>query len=136
MKTLNYATDFISDYSNNGQAKEQQFRFVLTGERCKADNLSASKGCDIFNMSLKSARATVCKGRDLLAHLATDAATEFVYLAKNDIAYIMSRQEWIEFVGEFGTLTRESAKNGGHEKIRLGHESQKMLEWLNERANE
>ena len=134
MRIENYDIEFISDYTNNGQAKEQKYRFLKTGERCKADNLRADKGCDLFNMSIKSARATVCKGRDLMAHLATDAATEFVYLANNGKAYTMSREEWIEFIGEFGTITRESAKNGGHEKIRLGHETKKMIEWLEERA--
>jgi hypothetical protein len=42
----------------------------------------------------------------------------------------MNRTEYIAFVETFGTVTCESAKNGGHKKIRLGHETAKLLEWL------
>jgi hypothetical protein len=42
----------------------------------------------------------------------------------------MNRTEYTAFVETFGTVTCESAKNGGHEKIRLGHETAKLLEWL------
>ena len=117
-------------YKNNGQHLEQTFRFNLTGNIEKADNLPHDKGTDIGNYSVKSARATVCKGTDLNAYLDTDKATEFVYITKNLVAYIMSKTEYIDFVNEFGTVTTESAKNGGKEKIRLGHETAKMLEWL------
>lgn len=117
-------------YTNNGQHLEQTFRFNLTGNIEKADNLPHDKGTDIDNYSVKSARATVCKGTDLTTYLNTDKATEFVYITKDLVAYIMSKSEYIDFVNEFGTVTTESAKNGGKEKIRLGHETAKMLEWL------
>ena len=117
-------------YTNNGQHLEQTFRFNLTGKVEKADNLPHDKGTDFGNYSIKSARATVCKGTDLATYLATDKATEFVYITKDLVAYIMSKTEYIDFVNEFGTVTTESAKNGGKEKIRLGHETAKMLEWL------
>ena len=135
MKTEYYEIKgFISDYKNNGQASEQEYRLFKTGERYKADNVAHDKGCDLFNYSIKSARATVCRGRDLLGYLATDKATEFVYLTKTKIAYIMSKEEYIEFVTAFGTVTKESAKNGGYEKIRLGHETMTMLMWLAAKA--
>ena len=117
-------------YANNGQHLEQTFRFNLTGIIEKADNIAHDKGTDFGNYSIKSARATVCKGTDLTTYLDTDKATEFVYITKNLVAYIMSKTEYIDFVNEFGTVTTESAKNGGKEKIRLGHETAKMLEWL------
>ena len=117
-------------YTNNGQHLEQCFRYTLTGKVEKADNLAHDKGCDLFHYSIKSARATVCKGTDLNAYLDTDKATEFVYITKTLTAYIMNRTEYTEFVNLFGTVTRESTKNGGHEKIRLGHETAKMIEWL------
>lgn len=126
--------DFLSEYKNNGQALEQEYRLFKSGKLVKADNLPADKGCDFECYSIKSARATVCKGTDLLGHLAMDKAKEFIYLTKSKIAYIMSRDEYIDFIKEFGTKTVESAKNGGKEKIRLGHETKALLEWLEQRS--
>ena len=123
-------TDIDRTYTNNGQHLEQVFRYNLTGKVEKADNLAHDKGCDLFHYSIKSARATVCKGTDLTAYLDTDKATEFVYITKTLTAYIMNRTEYTEFVNLFGTVTTESAKNGGARKIRLGHETAKMLEWF------
>lgn len=121
-------------YKNNGQHLEQKLDLCLTGVLRKANNRPHTEGGDVLNYQVKSARATVCKGRDLKAYLDVDGATEYIYITKEENAYIMSREEYTDFVEEFGTLTRESAKNGGHEKIRLGHESKKMLEWLEGRA--
>ena len=129
MKTITL-TDIERTYTNNGQHLEQVFRYNLTGKIEKADNIAHDKGTDLLHYSIKSARATVCKGTDLATYLATDLATEFVYITKNLVAYIMNRTEYTEFVNLFGTVTTESAKNGGHKKIRLGHESTKMTEWL------
>ena len=123
-------TDINRTYSNNGQHLEQVFRYNLTGEIAKADNLAHDKGTDLLHYSVKSARATVCKGTDLETYLDSDKATEFVYITKNLTAYIMNRTEYTAFVKTFGTVTCESAKNGGHKKIRLGHETAKLLEWL------
>ena len=117
-------------YTNNGQHLQQTFDFNLTGRMNKADNIPHDKGCDVLHYSIKSARATVCKGTDINAYLDTDKATEFVYIAKDLTAYIMNRTEYIDFVKTFGTVTCESAKNGGHLKTRLGHETTKMLEWF------
>lgn len=129
MTNLNL-TDIERTYKNNGQHLEQVFRFNLTGNIEKADNIPHDKGTDFLHYSIKSARATVCKGTDLVAYLDTDKATEFVYITKDLVAYIMSKTEYIDFVNEFGTVTTESEKNGGKEKIRLGHETARMLEWL------
>lgn len=121
-------------YKNNGQHAEQVFRFTVTGEIVKADNKPAELGGDCFDIQIKSARATVCKGRDIDAYLALDAAQRYAYVnADFTVAYIMSKAEWKAFVLAFGTVCRESAKNGGAEKIRLGHETKAMREWL-ERA--
>ena len=130
MTHITINTNINRTYNNNGQHLEQCFRFTLTGKIEKADNIAHDKGTDFGNYSIKSARATVCKGTDLNAYLDTDKATEFVYITKNGIAYIMNRTEYTAFVETFGTVTTESAKNGGHKKIRLGHETAKMLEWL------
>ena len=128
-------TDFPRMYANNGQHAEQVARFTLTGEICKADNLRHDLGADCLNYQIKSARATVCKGSDLKAYLDHDAATAYIYVTADfSIGYIMNRAEYEQFVNEFGTVTRESHKNGGAEKIRLGHETNKMREWLEARA--
>ena len=130
MTTITLAT-LERQYKNNGQEAERIFRYTMTGEIAKADNLAHNLGTDCLHYQVKSARATVCRGRDLATYLAEDKATEFAYvLADFSKAVIMSREEYTEFVSLFGTVTRESAKNGGYEKIRLGHETEKMREWL------
>ena len=117
-------------YKNNGQHLEQVFRYNLTGEITKADNLKANEGTDLFNYSIKSARATVCKGTNIDEHLATDKATEFVYITNDLVAYIMNKDEYKTFVSLFASVDTESSKNGGSKKLRLGRETSKMLEWL------
>ena len=118
-------------YKNNGQHAEQVVRFTLTGEICKADNVPFTAGGDCGDIQVKSARATICHGSDIAAHVAMDAATTYVYvLADFSTAYIMTPAEYIAFASRFGTPTRESSKNGGGLKIRFGHETKAMLEWL------
>ena len=134
MKKFYLATDFVREYANNGQHMEQWTRYTLTGERAKADNLAHDKGADCLCYQIKSARATVCKGRDLVAYLAEDKATAYIYATADGIAYEMDKAEYIAFVEVFGTLTRESAKNGGAEKIRLKAEGKALLAYLEERA--
>lgn len=122
-------------YKNNGQEAERVARFTLTGELAKADNLAHNLGADCLDIQIKSARATVCKGTDLEAYLNLDASNRFGYVTADfKVMYIMSRAEYTEFVNLFGTITKESGKNGGAEKIRLKHESKDMIEWLKARA--
>jgi hypothetical protein len=113
---------------------EQWTRFTLTGETAKADNLAHDKGADCLGYQIKSARATVCKGTDIRAYLATDMATDYIYATADGIAYVMTRVEYIEFVEMFGTVTRESTANGGATKIRLKSESVALLTYLETRA--
>jgi hypothetical protein len=118
-------------YKNNGQEAERVFRFTMTGELAKADNLPHDLGTDCLGYQVKSARATVCRGTDLLAYLATDKATAYAYVnADFTTAYLMTKAEYIAFVNAFGTITTESAKNGGYTKIRLKTEGKEMREWL------
>ena len=126
--------EYLNNYRNHGQDAEQSIRKALTGETVKADNLAHDKGADCMGYQIKSARATVCKGTDIRAYLATDMATEYIYGTKEGIAYVMSREEYIAFVKELGTITKESGKNGGAEKIRLKHETSAMLNYLKERV--
>ena len=130
MTTITLAT-LEREYKNNGQEAERIFRYTMTGEIAKADNLAHNLGTDCLHYQVKSARATVCKGTDIEAYLAEDKATEFAYVSADfSVAYIMSKAEYIAFVKAFGTVTRESAKNGGHEKTRLKAEGREMREWL------
>ena len=134
MTRFTLATGFVRQYANNGQHAEQWVRYTLTGETVKADNLPHDRGGDCLGYQIKSARATVCKGTDLLAYLATDGATAYIYATADGIAYIMTKTEYIAFVERFGTVTRESSRNGGAEKIRLKSESTALLAYLAERA--
>jgi hypothetical protein len=134
MKHFYLNPNFVRQYKNNGQHMEQWTRFTLTGETAKADNLAHDQGADCLGYQIKSARATVCKGTDIRAYLATDCATEYIYATADGIAYVMTRVEYIEFVEMFGTVTRESTANGGAEKIRLKSESTALLAYLAERA--
>lgn len=122
-------------YKNNGQHAEQTARFTLTGQIEKADNRPHTAGGDCLDIQIKSARATVCKGTDLSAYLALDGAKSYGYVTADfQSMYLMDRAEYIEFVGMFGTVTRESKANGGSAKIRLKHESKELIEWLQARA--
>ena len=81
--------NFVRQYKNNGQHMEQWTRFTLTGETAKADNLAHDKGADCLGYQIKSARATVCKGTDIRAYLATDMATEYIYAKGVEKAYAL-----------------------------------------------
>ena len=134
MTYFHLADNFTRQYKNNGQNAEQWVRFTLTGKTEKADNIAHNLGTDCLNYQIKSARATVCKGTNLIAYINEEIATEFIYATQNGIAYVMNKTEYLEFVTEFGTVTRESEKNGGTEKIRLKSESLALLAYFAERV--
>jgi len=127
--------DFERVYSNSGQHAEQVFIYTMTGLLLKASNVPATKAGDFEDIQIKSARATVCKGTDIKAHVQQDAANRYAYVTADfETAYIMSPSEWIDFVTEFGTVTRESKANGGATKTRLKAESKVLRAWLSSRA--
>lgn len=126
--------EITSEYKNNGQRLEQIARFNLTGEVSKADNRKTTECGDCLGYQIKSARATICKGEDIAAHIESDAAVAYIYITAELMAYTMSKAEYLEFATEFATLTRESEKNGGATKMRFKSESKAMLEWLRARA--
>lgn len=122
-------------YKNNGQHAEQIGRYTLTGEVCKADNKPFTAGGDCGDIQIKSARATVCRGTDIKAHITMDGAKRYGYVnASFTVMYLMNADEWLEFASLFGTVTRESQKNGGAVKMRLKAEGKEMTEWLRARA--
>ena len=120
---------------NNGQHAEQVFRYTMSGCICKADNTPATVSGDYEDIQIKSARATICKGKDIANHLTTDKAERYAYITADfKTAYIMSKIEYLTFATLFATLTKESLKNGGAEKLRFKSESKAMLEWLQARV--
>lgn len=126
-------------YANNGQHTEQAVRFTLTNEIAKADNVPFYVSGDCMGYQVKSARATVCKGAtlaDLDEHIRRDRATRYIYATKGETAYIMTACEYREFADKFGRITKESAKNGGAVKRRLGYETPEMLAYLEKHTTE
>lgn len=133
----------LNNYANHGQDAEQSLAYALCGEIRQHDNVRFDRGSDIpeFHMSVKSAKASICHGGSLKA---TDfdgmvdeffervASEKFAYVAKNSIAYIMSKEMFKQFVKEFASIGRESKKNGGKQKLRLNSESKRMMAWLEE----
>lgn len=118
-------------YKNNGQHAEQVARFTLTGEIVKADNKPYYMGGDIGDLQIKSSKASICKGTDIRAHIEKDGANRYGYVdSACEVMYIMDSTEYINFVEQFGYITKDSKKNGGAEKIRLKAESKKMIDWL------
>lgn len=133
--TIIAMTTIERQYKNSGQHAEQTFRYTMSGNICKADNRPATMCGDYADIQIKSARATICKGKDIASHLATDKAEKYAYVTADfKTAYIMSKVEYFTFATLFATLTRESTKNGGAEKMRFKSESKAMLEWLQARV--
>jgi hypothetical protein len=127
MKTITLE-QIARTYKNNGQHAEQVVRYTLTHEIQKADN---REGCDIDNIQIKSSRATVCKGTNTNEFIDKDCATYYYYVNKDfTIAYVMNKEQYKQFVELFGTVTKDSKKNGGQIKTRLKEENSKMVEWL------
>lgn len=122
-------------YKNNGQHAEQVVRYTLTGETGRADNKPYTECGDVLDIQVKSARATVCYGTDIQAHIELDAATSYAYVTKDfHTMYIMTPSEWKTFVDTFSTVTRDSKKRGGRIKLRLRDETSKMLAYLKAHA--
>ena len=129
-------------YTNNGQHAEQTLAYALTGEIRAHDNVPFDKGSDIpeYHMSVKSSKASLMSGNrcesqtkeGIIAELiAKSASTCFAYVVADfSVAYVMNGNEFAEFCTEFGSLTRESTKNGGKAKVQLRAESAKTLAWF------
>ena len=121
-------TQINRTYKNNGQHAEQVLRYTLTNTVCKADN---REGTDLWDIQIKSSRATVCKGTDTDTYITNDIANRYAYVTADfTTAYLMDKNEYKKFVELFGTVTTESKKNGGATKTRLKEENSKMVAWL------
>lgn len=128
-----YTIEKKTNYTYKGQAKEQSFRFAMTGKLEKADNRPATECADCGNIQIKSARATVCLGttvEDLDAHLSVDKAERYAYITEDYEVYEMSKEEYRAFVLAFYCVEANSKKNGGKLKLRLRKEGKAMIDYL------
>ena len=133
MTIVKLNNNFERRYANNGQHAEQVARFTLTCEIVKPDNKPFTVGADVLDIQVKSARATVCKGLDIRAHVAIDAAKCYGYVTADfSKMYVMSPDEWIEFVERFATATVDSSK-AHNDILKLPRENKDVRRWL-ERA--
>ena len=129
-------------YSNNGMHAEQALAYALTGEIRPHDHVPFDKGSDIpeYHMSVKSSKASLMSGNRcesqtkegiIAEFIAKSASICFAYVVADfTTAYVMNSTEFAEFCTEFGSLTRESTKNGGKVKVQLRKENEKTLRWL------
>lgn len=133
--------EFVSTYSNKGQARQQDVDFMLTGKIRKADHVPFDMDSDIpeYDCSVKASRftlvsANVVRGNDFDSiwneYAERVHSTLFCYATENGTAYFMDIAEFESFVRTFCTLQKESSKNGGGMKIRCKSESKAMLQWL------
>lgn len=131
---LNNAIKTPENYKH-GQTAEYIARYTLTGKACKADNVKFTESADCNDIQIKSARATICTGTDIKAHIAIDAAKKYGYVIKDfSVMYIMTPTEYLEFTETFKTVTTDSVKNGGAVKTRLKSESKALIQYLMERV--
>lgn len=131
MYSINLNNSIERIYSNNGQHAEMVFRYSVTGVISGADNIPHYISADCLNIQIKSARATICKGDDVRLGLADDVAELYAYVVKDfSVAYIMDKDEYIEFAETFGAITRDSNANGGKMKMRFNKESKALIAWL------
>lgn len=139
----------LQNVKNHGDAVEHGICRVFNVERVKHDSISFDKGSDIeargMRISVKASHSTLmsgsmCKGLDTFDAIwgyyeANTHSDTFIYGTEEGIAYMMDLAEFKRFVYAFGSLERESSKNGGGFKIRVKRESIKMRNWLADMAN-
>lgn len=140
---------YIETYKNNaGKNWEISLAQHMGINRTKGDSVSCADGADIskngLEISVKSARFTLmsgslakdCNGFDEIFQRYTeiDKSNCVVYMTKAGDGYMMSHEEFKEFVYRFCGLERESERNGRYWKIKARSESKAMLEWLGEHA--
>lgn len=133
-------------YVNAGQHCEQMLAYTLTGEIRKANKEPFDKASDIpeLNLSVKSSHATLVSPSVLISDTYSTqideffdrtASTQFAYVSKEHIAYIMNKSEFRKFVYAFSYWDREATSHGHENKVRLRSESKKMIHWLNDMVN-
>lgn len=131
-----------NNYPNNfGCYAEQALCYALTGEIRTHDKVPFYMGSDIpeSGMSVKSSGFTLASGRinvgdtfdEKIADFTSRVhSTSFAYVTQSLKVYIMTLDEFVEFMYAFCSLERDSKKNGGLLKIHCRKESAKMLAWF------
>ena len=125
-------------YANRGEFCESVAKFHRGLEYVSNPATSYDEGSDIesLNASVKSSGASLaCVYGDfdsiLRTYFANVHSTLWIYITiidENVIEYHMNKEEFKNFVIEFGTLAKESGSD--LTKIRFKKESQKMLKWF------
>ena len=132
------------NHKNIGIAREWALCAHYNVVRTAHDHLAYDKGSDLDvgdkHISIKASGFTLmsgslCEGCETLesiwavykAHVHSNV---FAYVSLSCKVYEMNIDEFEQFVFTFGTLSRESQKNGGYVKVRARKESDKMLRWL------
>lgn len=131
-------------YKNNGEWFESVAKFHRGLDYMVNPNTSYDTGSDIeeLSASVKSSGASLASvygnsfTQILDTYFANVHSTLFIYMVAVDdeiTEYHMNAKEFREFTTEWAGLARES---GSHLlKIRFKKTSNKMLKWLDERAN-
>ena len=136
-------TKYERRYANNGQEAERVVSLNLLGVDRKADNKPFWAGGDVGVLQVKTAKASVCKGLDIQAHIKQDKAEYYAYvLGDLSAMYVMRPDTWVLFVERFAYVTRDSVgrrgerggSNGGGAKLKLKCESKALLAWLEANA--
>ena len=147
MKTMNVRAHAVTN-KNAGIAREWTLCAYYGVTRTTHDHVAYDKDSDVNcgdkHMSVKASAfslmsGNLCEGRTTFdgiweLYASKVHSNTFVYGTQDGIAYEMNLDEFKQFVYTFCSLDRESKKNGGKVKIKCRKESQKMLNWLEERA--
>jgi hypothetical protein len=141
-------TAHVSTKKNHGEACEENFDYMLNGTVSGKDSKAFDIASDVTHMdvgySVKSDHFTLVSanlvGGSNMAEMLDEYfarvhSTRWAYIGRNDVAYVMDKTEFRNFIETFGTMERESTKNGGGMKVRCRAESKKMLNWLNAMAS-
>lgn len=143
----------VKQFENGyGKTEGDKREFALCGfygiMRTKHDSGSYDKGSDIeldgVNISVKASGATLMSGGKCIGcntfegiwrrYYKRTHSNMWAYVTVDFVAYVMNKKEFSKFIHTFGYLNRESSQNGGHKKIKLLKESQKMINWLDARV--
>lgn len=128
--------DAKSEYKNKGIKAQINYIYTKSGRITKHDNIKHTLAADFEDVQVKSPKCSFTSTNivDIEEYLVEDKANTFAFVI-DLTAYEMSKTEYIAFVKAFSYVSRESAKNGGHAKLRCKDLSKSMVEWLEERAN-
>lgn len=114
----------IPEGYNKGEAVEWRIGYEKTGAPSLRNNKPATKGGDVGKWQVKSPKASVAN---------EDNCGGYIFgFADADYYYEMSREEFEEFLQEFGYTDYDSRSKKA--KIRIKNDSQKMRKWLEGKA--